>query len=513
MYTYKIKKMKKKILLMVATVLMLPVWLAGQNMDDAFRYSRLFYQGTARFNGMSGAFTALGGDISAIALNPAAAGVFRSTEFSVTPLVFFRDLNTDFNGYGSDDSYSGLNLGQIGVVSSMSTGRSTGLTNLSFAYTFNRTNNYYRNAVIDGISDNGSMADFWALQATGFRTGELGGTAFMAYDAYLIDTLPNYLDEYASIFTYYGEVDPAYGQQMKRIIDNSGYSNEHTVALGANLGDKVYLGAGFGITNISYTGHYVHSEVDQAQRTFDFVNFSYTDHFEATGSGWNFKIGAIVRPVESLRIGVGFTTPTIYTIDELFYNSLSVKLDNDTPADQSDDANIVIPAEDPTSYRYRVSTPFRLNAGIAYQIGNFGLISADYEMVDYGSAKLSKGADGYDFTQENEDLAAEMTRTGNLRLGAEVRTGPLYLRGGYSFQGSAFDQGTLNETATSSGFSAGLGFRQDKFYIDAAMVWLNSYEAYMMFPDDPRSAREYTSDPVNLNTKDKYLSVTVGLKF
>jgi hypothetical protein len=76
-------------------------------------------------------------------------------------------MNTDWNGYGSDDSYSGLNLGQAGVVSSYSTGNNSGLKNLSFAYTFNRTNNYYRNAVIDGISDNGSMADFWALQGTG----------------------------------------------------------------------------------------------------------------------------------------------------------------------------------------------------------------------------------------------------------------------------------------------------------------------------------------------------------
>ena len=45
------------------------------------------------------------------------------------------------------------------------------------------------------------------------------------------------------------------------------------------------------------------------------------------------------------------------------------------------------------------------------------------------------------------------------------------------------------------------------------MVWLNSYESYMMYPDDSRAVREYTSDPVNLNIKDKYLSVTVGLKF
>ncbi len=511
-YSLKFKKMKRKIFLIAASILMLPAWLAGQNMDDALRYSRLFYQGTARFNGMSGAFTALGGDVSAIGLNPAAAGVFRSTEVSITPAVFFRDLNTDWNGYGSDDSYSGLTLGQAGLVSSFRTGSGKGLTNLNLAYTFNRTNNYYRNAVIDGISNNSSMADFWALQATGYRTGELGGTAFMAYDTYLIDTLPNYLDEYASIFSYYGETYPEYGQKLKRVIDNSGYSNEHTIALGASLGDKVYLGAGFGITNVSYTGHYSHLESDDAQNTFDFVNFTYTDHFKATGSGWNFKLGAIVRPFESLRIGVGFTTPTIYTIDEVFYNSLSVKLDNDTPADPSDDANPVVNNEDMT-YRYRVTTPYHLNAGIAYQIGNFGLISADYEFIDYATARLSKGADGYNFETENEDLAAEVGATGNLRLGAEARLGPLYLRGGYSHHGSAFTEGTLNEDASSNGYSAGLGYRQDNFYIDVAMVWLNSYESYMMYPDDSRAVPEYTSDPVNLNIKDKYLSVTLGLKF
>jgi hypothetical protein len=503
--------MKRKILLIAAAALLFPAWMAGQNMDDALRYSRLFNQGTARFNGMSGAFTALGGDVSAITLNPAAAGLFRSTEVTITPQVFFRDMNTDWNGFGSDDSYSGLNLGQIGVVSSFSTGRTSGLTNLSFAYSFNRTNNYYRYAVVDGISDDGSMADWWAYDAREFRTGELGGKAWMAYETYLIDTLPNFLDQYGSIYSYYGEEDPVYGQQVKRVIDNSGYSNEHTVALGANIGDKVYLGAGFGITNLSYTGHYTHSEIDEAQNTFDLLSFTYTDHFNAVGSGWNFKLGAIVRPFESLRIGVGFTTPTIYNIDEVWYNSLSVKLDRNTPSNPADDLSPTAELDD--DYSYRITTPYHLNAGIAYQIGDFGVISADYELVDYGTAKLSRGSDGYDFSAENEDLAAEMGRAANLRLGAEARLGPLYFRGGYSYHGSSFTEGTLNEEATSHGYSAGLGFRQDKFYIDAALVWLNSYEAYMMFPDDPRPDPFYNSDPVNLNTKDKYLSVTVGLKF
>lgn len=504
--------MKRKIILIAAAVLMLPAWVSGQNLDDAVRYSKIFYQGTARFNAMGGAFTALGGDISAIALNPAAAGVFRSTEFTVTPVVFFRDLNTNYKGFNSDDTYSGLTLGQIGVVSSFGAGKTSGLSNLTFAYSFNRTNNYYRRSVIDGINDNGSMADFWALQADGYRTGQLEGAPWMAYEAYLIDTLPGYLDQYASIFSYYGETDPAYGQQVKRTIDNAGFSNEHNITLGANINDKLYLGAGFGITNISYTGHYVHREIDEAQNVYDFVNFTYTDHFNAVGSGWNFKVGAIARPIESLRLGLSFTTPTVYRISEVFYNSLTAKLDKNTPNDPSDDANPQI-SQDNMSYSYRITTPYRINAGIAWQVGSVAMVSADYEFIDYSSARLSKGADGYDFNDENQDVASELGSAGNLRLGAELRLGGLYLRGGYSYYGSAFSSGTLNEDADSNGFSTGIGYRQNKFFVDISMSWLNSFESYMMYPDDSRSAPLYSSDPVSMNTKDKYLSLTVGMKF
>ena len=506
------RAMKKKILLLTATVLLLPLWASGQNLDDALRYSRIFYQGTARFNAMGGAFTALGGDISSIALNPAATAVFRSTEFTISPNVMFRNLNTDYLGYDTENSYSDFDLGQIGLVSAINIGNGSGLTGLSIGYTYNRTNDFRRYSLIDGISETGSMADYWALAAEGTNTWDLGSAPYMAYEAWLIDTLPDYYTEYASIFSYYGESDPVYGQQVKRTIDNNGYAGEHTIAVGANLGNKIYLGAGFGITSLSYTGHYEHREIDQAQKVFDFVDFTYTDHFQAVGSGWNFKIGAIVRPVESLRLGLSFTTPTIYSMSEVFYSNLSAHLDNDTPSDLSDDANPVIEMDE-NSYIYRITTPYRINAGIAYQIGTFALLSADYEFVDYASAKLSKGEDGYDFATENEDLVSELKSTGNLRLGAEVRFGPLYLRGGYRYYGSSFRDGTLNEATHYDGFSTGIGYRQNKFYLDLSMSWLNDYEQYMMYPDDPRSNPLYSSEPVNLHNMDKYLTGTVGVKF
>ena len=43
----------------------------SQTFEDVLRYSSFYNEGTARFNSMGGAFGALGGDLSAISINPA----------------------------------------------------------------------------------------------------------------------------------------------------------------------------------------------------------------------------------------------------------------------------------------------------------------------------------------------------------------------------------------------------------------------------------------------------------
>ena len=48
----------------------------AQDISDAIRYSQNEVQGTARFRALSGAFGALGGDMSAVNINPASSAVF-----------------------------------------------------------------------------------------------------------------------------------------------------------------------------------------------------------------------------------------------------------------------------------------------------------------------------------------------------------------------------------------------------------------------------------------------------
>ena len=91
------KKYMKRISIIIFVVFCLFNGIIAKNVEDALRYSQIFYGGTARFMSMGGAFTAVGGDISSLSQNPAGIGVFRSSEITVTPQLFHIKSSAGFN--------------------------------------------------------------------------------------------------------------------------------------------------------------------------------------------------------------------------------------------------------------------------------------------------------------------------------------------------------------------------------------------------------------------------------
>ena len=152
--------MKKIVIIITASIITLQGVLA-QNVDDALRYSQIFYQGTARFMAMGSAFTALGGDMSTLSQNPAGLGVFRSSEISISPQLYHIKSRSNFHGVSEDYLYN-FNLGQAGIVTSLiSNNKPSGLISLNFGYSFNKTNNLNSITRIQGTGTN-SMTDSWA---------------------------------------------------------------------------------------------------------------------------------------------------------------------------------------------------------------------------------------------------------------------------------------------------------------------------------------------------------------
>ncbi len=494
----------KRLALILAVALLTFTGLLAQNVDDALRYSQIFYNGTARFMSMGGAFTALGADLSAISLNPAGTGVFRSSEISLTPQLNYLNSSSLFNNSSSSDFDYKFNLSQAGVVSNiLSNESSTGLISLNVAYSFNMTNNFNERAVINGISDNSSMADYWVYQANGNSKADLSNTPLIASKTYIIDYLPGSTNLYGTVFSQWGDSAYAtYGQNIRRIIDNKGYTGEHTFSIGGNYSNKLFFGMALGINSLRYMGHYEHLESDINNVIYDFKNFTYTDHLEASGTGISLKIGTIYRPVEYLRIGLAIHSPVIYRITENYNDNITSTFDTEV-----DGVSKYESSNEPSRYKYTFTTPFRINAGIALQLKKLALISADYEFVDYRISRFSNASDNYNYYEENDGIKNILKPTSNFRLGSEFRFNNLYLRGGYSYYGKAFSPDEINKDLHYNALSLGFGFRQQSFYFDLAFTSLYNTRSYYMYYDPPYL------NPANIETSKKSFMTTVGFKF
>ncbi len=494
----KMKKMKKQILIIILATSTLFA-SNGQTIDEALKYSQVFYSGTARFQSMGGAFTALGGDLSSLSLNPAGLGVFRSMEISITPRMDFINSSSDFGEQATDNLYH-FSIGQLGIVLPLLKTDGDGLKGFTVGYSYNKLNNFNSSAIIRGVSNNSSMADYWLNNSEGTYFADLTGAEGIAFDSWLFDTIPGTGGTgYGSVFSEYGNnANSTYGQTIRRLISGEGYTAEHAFSAAVNLDDKFYFGATFGLNIINNYSRIEHLEADYDGVIFDFKDFTYTDVVETQGRGFAFKLGAIIRPVNMLRLGVSFHAPVIYRLNEYYYDAINTNFDNGDTYNASND---------PFRFSYTLTTPLRANVGAALQLGKMGLISAGYEYVDYRMARFSRASDDYDYYYENEDIKNIFRATNNLRIGGELRlSNSYYLRGGYSLYGSAFAKGEDNENNYYTVVSGGAGFRQSNMFVDISYSRMTNTQKYFMYnhPD---------VTPADLTYNNSSFSATIGFRF
>jgi hypothetical protein len=493
--------MKKSLVFLAVLFLFSGVY--AQNVDDALRYSQIFYGGTARFMSMGSAFTALGGDISSLSQNPAGLGVFRSSEFTISPQLSQISTKADFYGLTKDSRYD-FSLGQIGLVGNF-VSHENGLISLNFGYSYNKTSNLNQSVNIHGFNTNSSMADFWAQQVnsqnngTGVHYNDLIGNNG-PYVTYVIDNIPGSNYQYGTVFSHYGERPNQYGQNVRRLITNDGYTAEHALSVGGNYNNKIYFGMTLGINKINYTGHYEHMESVPSSYPEAFEDFTYTDHFEDKGTGYSIKLGAIIRPVEAVRIGLAFHSPTWYKINEYWNENYSSNFTGYKTA---------LFTTNPERFKYAMATPFRALAGVAVQIKKIGLISADYEFVDYSSIRFSETGDNYDYGPKNHELKNSLRAANNIRIGGELRLNQLYLRTGYGYYGKAYAHGEDNQDLDFSSVSFGIGFREQRVSLDLGLTNYMYKQKYYLYP----LADSFDPALAQLNSSRNIVTLTLGYKF
>lgn len=507
---------------------------SAQNAYDALNFSESNYEGTARSVAMGNAFTALGGDIGAVTINPAGSAVAGYSQMSITP-GFTISTNTTQGVSPYDDgslpyferkmrsSRSRFNIPNIGMTYNWNTGRKTGLKNMSFGFIVNKTASWDEDVYASGRNGTTSFMGQMAAEATemGYLGNDLG-----AKDAYdfmpwkmvagfqsgMIATFGGADDQYvgASEVIYMnpntgndeialgGDLDQTYGRRV------TGGRYDYVFNFGANISDFFYIGANLGINTLDYNyGEYFkESAVDPSNFEIDFAdgtsayfeNMKYNYSYAASGSGVFAKVGFILTPAGGLRIGAAIQTPTLTTINEEWRISASTRFSDNSLSETSSSPY--------GENKYNLRSPMKANFGLAYTIGTLGVISADYELCNYGGMRFDGSSYDRDYFDEVNNEIREYFGVGHtLRAGVEIRpVNGLALRAGYNLitSGDKYDAwGEPIKAPQTHNISFGLGYSSKKsFFADiAARTTIMPDEYFMPYADYIYDDEGYVSAP------------------
>ncbi len=476
----------KKTLIFILTII-LSVTLFAQNENDALRYSLINYGGTARFTGLSGAYGAIGADFSSLSQNPAGIGLYRKSEFSITPVLSTSNTQSNYFNNQNTDFRTTLYLANIGYVMTIKLNEDNGshVKQVQFGFGMNRMAMFNNRMIIDGMNNNNTLMLQYrddADLAGGGRSSLDDFGAGLAYDVNLL-----YQDS-SNIW----QVDLPFGPtQQTKTIETRGGTSETVLSAGTNFDDILFLGMTFGFPHINYHEESVYTEKDANNVSPYLKSFERTEYLDTKGSGFNFKFGFIYKPVEFIRIGGAFHTPTSYHNLQDSYGSSMTAYYDQPPLTTSNATKFDATSPDGT-YDYSITTPLRAIGSIALIIGQHGLVSADYEYIDYSTARLR--ASDYSFLNENNTIRTSYAAANNFRIGTEWRAGIYAFRGGYNMYGSPYKGQNMSGLGSRTGYSFGFGIHEQAYFVDFSFNHVDSKDNYYIYGYAPASKNTYKSN-------------------
>lgn len=492
--------LKIKLFMVLCLLPALKSRLQAQNADDAFRYSLTGITGTSRFTSMGGAFGALGGDASVASYNPAGLGIYRRSELTFTPSFFYQSVTSNFKNQIAEDFKYNFNIGNFGYIGKIDHYNNTGEGWISsaFAITYNRINNFHSNVLIEGKNSQSSLLDVWYNQAAVINGKQNPANldpfgAGLAWETYLLDTIPG---DSLRPWEYYSQINsPNLGNLQRKAMNMTGNMAETAISYAGNYSNKLYIGATIGFPSVRFRYNSIHTEEVSPQDTNSVLkSFNYREDLTTRGSGFNFKVGVIYRLNDFVRLGGALHTPTFFSLTDSWSTRISANYINGTTLQYDSPLG---------SFNYSLNTPMRAIGSVAFVIAQKGLISADYEFIDYSNMRLRSNT--YKFFAENEDIRNSFDAGGILRIGAEYRAEPFAIRAGYANWANAYRPNIANNSSRND-FSFGLGIREREYYIDFAyLITLSNSQYYIYDPALVTAAK--------LTTINNHFMVTLGFRY
>lgn len=508
--------------LITLSMMMCAAWACAQNIYEVAEMAASDLNGTARYVGMGGAMSSLGGDISTMSSNPAAIGLYRRGDVAVTGSLVTQPGGVKFDGNGKTHA----SFDQLGFVYATPIGESS-LQFINFGVNYHKMRDF--NQLVEVNHGDLSGADYASQTMQMARLSNYWGgpskatpLAYMGRETWLIGLDD---DDYYSGYS-------ALGNAYNKARWGSNQAFDFNVA--ANINDQLYIGLTATGYNVYQKNYSLYSET-LATNDLD-VAGSYTleNSRKLDGSGFDAKLGVIVRPIRTsnFKIGVSVATPTYYDLhcsNEASLYARTIAWGNHDYRGYHD------------SYDYKIRTPWKFGVSVANTFFNCMAIDAEYEYADYSSCSVSYGDeydDWYDGSKDralNRSIDKFLKGTHTLKVGAEVNFAKFfYVRGGYNFVTSSIDKDAyynqyINsasvDAATSTDFmnlssvnrfSAGAGVKYRNFYADFAWMHQAQHGDFYAFATQSGeiSSNHFNECPgsrVKLNKTQ--LMLTLGYKF
>lgn len=527
--------MKKKLSIMALAVLV-AAGAGAQTVYDATNIAQKDLNGTARFVGMGGAMSALGGDISTIGTNPAGIGIYRSNDAMLTFGYSITGTESNYGGSTFEMNKSRWNLDNIGFVLSTKMSNIAPLRYVNFGFNYHKAKSFYRNMTMQGmmggidgqfVSQVNSMAgqfqnapnvDFGNSNV--FYNDDAGWLGALGWNGFLLD------DKGYAVVP--GEVDGYFRSNERGGID------EYDFNVAFNVNDRFYFGLTIGAYDVEYSKYSLWDELylDNKGNSLG-EGYSLESFNRISGAGFDMKFGVIMRPFEysPLRLGLSIHTPTFYRLTYTTGALLNANLkmtNNETGVEYME--NVVVNTQDYLDGRdmgrdFHLRTPWVVNASVGYTVGNYLALGAEYEYEDYSTMKFRyPGGEEMAWETGEADLCMKAVHTA--RVGLEYKPVSAFsLRAGYNYSSAAFRSDAIKALPSNSintdtdfannrsmnTFTLGIGYRGSLLYADLAYKY-DFYKAdFYPFYNDINGPVTPPSTVVT-NTRSQVL-LTLGVRF
>jgi len=485
----------KKVYLLILGLLLTQANQA-QDITDAVRYGLDEIQGTARFRAMGGAFGALGGDMSALSLNPAGSVIFSSSAAAFT--IGWSQKNNDVsygNGFTStnDDNF---NFAQGGAVFLYGNSNPNSKWNkFALGINYERTSDFNDNWVASGVN-NVSIGEYFSGFANGLPLGEISALdgetltaayadigasfgfghqqAFLGFESVILQ--PADINNNDNTVYTSNIADGTFNQRY--LLSSTGYNGKMAFNFAAQYDDRISFGANINAHFLNYERVTVFDE-SNSNAGSRVNNVAFDNTLFTTGAGISFQLGTIFKVTEEFRLGLNYNSPTWYRINEETTQFIQT-----TGTDPND-------AELPFTFdpriiniypEYRLQTPGKIGGSLAYVFGDKGLLSFDYSRRDFGNMEFRPTSDPF-FAQQNAEMSNLLGVANTYRFGGELRHKQFSFRGGYRIEESPYENDAAFGDLTA--YSLGLGYKLGNLSFDLAFTQAERETSNLLYSNAP----------------------------